>query len=217
MIGRQSYTFDLDPDNVPPRDLPRPHLRMHERRGAALERRFCARRLVREFGGVRRNPPAQYRRAALQPTNSSATRCSTWSAISRWRALPLLGAYRSVRGGHKLNHAVLTALMADRSAYGWSRPKRPAVRAVAESAAAWWRHGRPGLRPRRVLTRPAGRLADASISQRPDWLSGSDFADAARGSRIFRANHDRPQSGPAALIRAKWLRIRLVDGLFSAK
>ena len=26
---------------------------------------------------------------------------------------PLLGAYRSVRGGHKLNHAVLSALMAD--------------------------------------------------------------------------------------------------------
>jgi UDP-3-O-[3-hydroxymyristoyl] N-acetylglucosamine deacetylase len=31
--------------------------------------------------------------------------------------LPLLGAYRSLRGGHKLNHAVLTALMADRSAW----------------------------------------------------------------------------------------------------
>src|SRR3984957_2235515 len=31
--------------------------------------------------------------------------------------LPLLGAFRSVRGGHKLNHAVLTALMADRSSY----------------------------------------------------------------------------------------------------
>jgi UDP-3-O-[3-hydroxymyristoyl] N-acetylglucosamine deacetylase len=31
--------------------------------------------------------------------------------------LALLGAYRSVRGGHKLNHAVLTALMADRSAW----------------------------------------------------------------------------------------------------
>jgi UDP-3-O-[3-hydroxymyristoyl] N-acetylglucosamine deacetylase len=31
--------------------------------------------------------------------------------------LPLLGAYRSVCGGHKLNHAVLTALMADRSAW----------------------------------------------------------------------------------------------------
>src|ERR1700722_1818693 len=31
--------------------------------------------------------------------------------------LPLLGAYRSVRGGHKLNHAVLTTLLADRSAW----------------------------------------------------------------------------------------------------
>jgi UDP-3-O-[3-hydroxymyristoyl] N-acetylglucosamine deacetylase len=31
--------------------------------------------------------------------------------------LPLLAAYRSVRGGHKLNHAVLTALLADRTAF----------------------------------------------------------------------------------------------------
>src|SRR4030088_218546 len=31
--------------------------------------------------------------------------------------LPLLGAYRSVRGGHQDNHAVLTALLADRSAW----------------------------------------------------------------------------------------------------
>jgi UDP-3-O-[3-hydroxymyristoyl] N-acetylglucosamine deacetylase len=31
--------------------------------------------------------------------------------------LPLLGTYRSIRGGHKLNHAVLTALLADRAAY----------------------------------------------------------------------------------------------------
>jgi UDP-3-O-[3-hydroxymyristoyl] N-acetylglucosamine deacetylase len=30
---------------------------------------------------------------------------------------PLLGAYRSVRGGHKLNHAVLVALMSDPSAW----------------------------------------------------------------------------------------------------
>jgi UDP-3-O-[3-hydroxymyristoyl] N-acetylglucosamine deacetylase len=30
---------------------------------------------------------------------------------------PLLGAYRSVRGGHKLNHAVLVALMADPTAF----------------------------------------------------------------------------------------------------
>ena len=31
--------------------------------------------------------------------------------------LPLIGLYRSVRGGHKLTHAVLTALMADRHAW----------------------------------------------------------------------------------------------------
>ena len=30
---------------------------------------------------------------------------------------PLIGAYRSVRGGHNLNHAVLCALMADPAAW----------------------------------------------------------------------------------------------------
>ena len=39
---------------------------------------------------------------------------------------PLIGAYRSVRGGHKLNHAVLTALMSDRSA--WAYVEIPEVR-----------------------------------------------------------------------------------------
>jgi UDP-3-O-[3-hydroxymyristoyl] N-acetylglucosamine deacetylase len=42
---------------------------------------------------------------------------------------PLLGAYRSVRGGHKLNHAVLSALMADRTAWRMvesGRVSRPA-------------------------------------------------------------------------------------------
>jgi UDP-3-O-[3-hydroxymyristoyl] N-acetylglucosamine deacetylase len=31
--------------------------------------------------------------------------------------LPILGVFRSVRGGHKLNHAALTALLADRTAW----------------------------------------------------------------------------------------------------
>lgn len=39
--------------------------------------------------------------------------------------LPILGAYRSVRPGHKLNHAVLTALMADRSAWRIIEAERP--------------------------------------------------------------------------------------------
>ena len=30
---------------------------------------------------------------------------------------PLIAAYKTVRGGHKLNHAVLSALMADTSAW----------------------------------------------------------------------------------------------------
>jgi UDP-3-O-[3-hydroxymyristoyl] N-acetylglucosamine deacetylase len=53
--------------------------------------------------------------------------------------LPLLGAYRSVRGGHKLNHAVLTALMADRSAWRiveGESPRRTRVPAEAGSGMA---------------------------------------------------------------------------------
>jgi UDP-3-O-[3-hydroxymyristoyl] N-acetylglucosamine deacetylase len=42
---------------------------------------------------------------------------------------PLIGAYRSVRGGHKLNHAVVTALMADRSAWTYSEIEEPLRRA----------------------------------------------------------------------------------------
>jgi UDP-3-O-[3-hydroxymyristoyl] N-acetylglucosamine deacetylase len=41
---------------------------------------------------------------------------------------PLIGAYRSVRGGHKLNNAVLIALMADRSA--WTFVEVPEVEPV---------------------------------------------------------------------------------------
>jgi UDP-3-O-[3-hydroxymyristoyl] N-acetylglucosamine deacetylase len=42
---------------------------------------------------------------------------------------PLLGAYRSVRGGHKLNHAVLSALMSDRTAWALVEAGRPVRRA----------------------------------------------------------------------------------------
>jgi len=40
----------------------------------------------------------------------------------------LIGAYRSVRGGHKLNHAVLSALMADTSAWTYVEMPEPARR-----------------------------------------------------------------------------------------
>jgi UDP-3-O-[3-hydroxymyristoyl] N-acetylglucosamine deacetylase len=49
---------------------------------------------------------------------------------------PLLGAYRTVRGGHKLNHAVLSALMTDPDAWtivdGGEQPARRVVRGYAE-------------------------------------------------------------------------------------
>ncbi len=48
---------------------------------------------------------------------------------------PLLGAYRSVRGGHKLNYAVMSALMSDTSAWAVveSEPQRP-IRGHADLA-----------------------------------------------------------------------------------
>jgi UDP-3-O-[3-hydroxymyristoyl] N-acetylglucosamine deacetylase len=49
---------------------------------------------------------------------------------------PLLATYRSVRGGHKLNHAVLCALMSDASAWAWIEAETPrTIRGHAEVAA----------------------------------------------------------------------------------
>ena len=68
---------------------------------------------------------------------------------------PLLGAYRSVRGGHKLNYAVLSALMADTSA--WALVEAEPVRAGARPCRAGDRAGR--RRPSR-RTCPDGIKAD---------------------------------------------------------
>ncbi len=46
VIGQQSYVLDLSPERFPPRDFPRPYLRLHERCRPALERGFRARRVV---------------------------------------------------------------------------------------------------------------------------------------------------------------------------
>jgi len=51
---------------------------------------------------------------------------------------PLIGAYRSVRGGHKLNHAVLSALMADRSAWAYvEMPETRRLRGHADLSAGF--------------------------------------------------------------------------------
>jgi UDP-3-O-[3-hydroxymyristoyl] N-acetylglucosamine deacetylase len=48
---------------------------------------------------------------------------------------PILGAYRSVRGGHQLNHAVLSALIADPTAWTVVEAPTPRVRGHADVAA----------------------------------------------------------------------------------
>jgi UDP-3-O-[3-hydroxymyristoyl] N-acetylglucosamine deacetylase len=55
---------------------------------------------------------------------------------------PLLATYRTVRGGHKLNHAVLCALMADASAWTWvqgeaARPVRGHLEVTGRLAPAF--------------------------------------------------------------------------------
>jgi UDP-3-O-[3-hydroxymyristoyl] N-acetylglucosamine deacetylase len=58
---------------------------------------------------------------------------------------PLIGAYRSFRGGHKLNHAVLCALMADKSAWTYVDGPAPARRPRHAEATAGLMA--PGLAP----------------------------------------------------------------------
>ena len=68
--------------------------------------------------------------------------------------LPLLATYRSLRGGHTLNHAILSALMADPSAWVAGRGHRSG-RCTAAARARSCRGGNDGagLRAGRVLIR----------------------------------------------------------------
>jgi UDP-3-O-[3-hydroxymyristoyl] N-acetylglucosamine deacetylase len=58
---------------------------------------------------------------------------------------PLIGAYRSVRGGHKLNHAVLCALMADPTA--WTMVDAGQTATPAALRAARRRRGQADIAP----------------------------------------------------------------------
>lgn len=116
MIGRQSYVLDLSPES--------------------FRREICR---ARTFGCINDAPQrwsAGFARGAsfgnslvfddtrlLNPEglryHDECVRHKVLDAVGdlALAGLPLIGAYRSVRGGHKLNHAVLTALLADRSAW----------------------------------------------------------------------------------------------------
>ena len=116
MIGRQSYVLDLNPQSFR-RDIARARTfgcmndvaRLWSAgfaRGASMENSvvFDETRLLNAEG--LRFSDECVRHKALDAVGDLAL-----------AGLPLLGAYRSVRGGHKLNNAVLNALMADRSAW----------------------------------------------------------------------------------------------------
>jgi UDP-3-O-[3-hydroxymyristoyl] N-acetylglucosamine deacetylase len=116
LIGRQSFALDVEPGAFR-RDLARARTFGFMRDvaklwgagyalGASLENTIVvAENRVLNPEGVR-FPDEFVRHKAVDAIGDLAL-----------AGAPLIGAYHSVRGGHKLNHAVLIALMADRSAW----------------------------------------------------------------------------------------------------
>ena len=116
VIGRQSYVLDLNPERF--------------RREISRARTFgCMNDVARLWSagfalGASFENSVVFDETRLLNTEGLryADECARHKVLDvigdlALAGLPLLGAYRSVRGGHKLNHAVLTALMADRSAW----------------------------------------------------------------------------------------------------
>ena len=116
VIGRQKYAFDLNPERF--------------RREISRARTFgCMNDVARlwssgfSLGASFENTVVFDETRLLNPEglrySDECARHKVLDAVGdlALAGLPLLGAYRSLRGGHKLNHAVLTALMADRSAW----------------------------------------------------------------------------------------------------
>ena len=116
MIGRQSYSLDLNPESF--------------RREISRARTFgCMNDVARLWSagfalGASFENSVVFDETRLLNTeglrySDECARHKVLDAIGdlALAGLPLLGAYRSSRGGHKLNHAVLTALMTDRSAW----------------------------------------------------------------------------------------------------
>ena len=116
VIGRQKYVFDLNPERF--------------RREIARARTFgCMNDVARlwssgfSLGASFENTVVFDETRLLNPEglrySDECARHKVLDAVGdlALAGLPLLGVYRSLRGGHKLNHAVLTALMADRSAW----------------------------------------------------------------------------------------------------
>jgi UDP-3-O-[3-hydroxymyristoyl] N-acetylglucosamine deacetylase len=124
LIGRQSIALDLTPDSFR-RDLSRARTfgfmkdvsalwSAGKALGASFENTLVLsdNRILNAEG--LRYPDEFVRHKALDAVGDLAL-----------AGAPLIGAYRSVRGGHRLNHAVLVALMSDPSAYEVVEAREP--------------------------------------------------------------------------------------------
>lgn len=128
LIGRQSFCVDVTPD-VFRRELARARTFGFMRDVAKLWSAGYA------LGASFENTVVVAEDRILNPEgmrfSDEFVRHKTVDAIGdlSLAGAPLLAAYRSVRGGHKLNHAVVTALMADSSAWTYVEMPQPARRA----------------------------------------------------------------------------------------
>ena len=122
LIGRQSLALDMDPETF--------------RRELARARTFGFMRDVAKLWGSGYALGASFENTLVVTENrvlnpeglrypDEFVRHKALDAIGdlALAGAPLIGAYRSVRGGHKLNHAVLNALMSDPSA--WTMVEQP--------------------------------------------------------------------------------------------
>lgn len=103
-IGRQNFTLDLNPESFR-RDVSRARTFGFMNEVSRLERRLRARRVLENtvvFDENRLHNAEGLRYA------DECVRHKVLDAIGdlALAGLPLQGAYRSVRGGHKLNHAL---------------------------------------------------------------------------------------------------------------
>jgi UDP-3-O-[3-hydroxymyristoyl] N-acetylglucosamine deacetylase len=134
LIGRQSISLDVDPDSF--------------RRELARARTFGFMKDVSALWNAGKALGASFENTLVlsdnRILNSEGLRYP--DEFVRHKALdalgdlalagaPIIGAYRSVRGGHRLNHAVLVALMSDPTAYEVVEAREPRrVRGHAEVA-----------------------------------------------------------------------------------
>ncbi len=125
LIGRQRYALEMNSGAFRNEIVARAHVRLHARRGRAVEGRAGAGRFARQHGCARRRPGDEPGRPAPS-AGVRAPQDAGRGGRHGTRRRPILGSYRSVRGGHRLNAYVLQKLFADAEA--WTTVRAPWVR-----------------------------------------------------------------------------------------